>query len=439
MFSWVKNSKETLRNVKNSLFARLLITFLVTSLIIFILVGVFFRHVIHQKGRDIEKTILHYIEYMQNDIGEEPKIYKLKEIAYKASIDILIKGEKLNWSSSDKFPRIKDLTFRSINNDVMTARLRHQHFFLIIKGNHKIVLTTPKLDSKPYGYYLGFLLILIIMLILLACYKYVQNLFKPISHISDGVKLFSKGALDYRIPIIKKDELAKLTMQINDMATEINQMLISKKNLLLAISHELRTPITRMKVAIEFIKDKKVKTSLDEDIIEVEDLINDLLEIERINTKQKILDKTKININGFIKTIVEKDFSNQEPGVEVTCSNVDDTFDVDMNMFKLLMKNLLENALRYSVDKTKPVQVNIKSENNNLDIIVKDYGEGIGTEHLPYLLEPFYRVDPSRQRKTGGYGLGLYLCKLIVEAHDGKIELDSVKGIGTSVIISFLK
>jgi signal transduction histidine kinase len=100
----------------------------------------------------------------------------------------------------------------------------------------------------------------------------------------------------------------------------------------------------------------------------------------------------------------------------------------------LLLKNLLENALRYSPATQAPV-LRCCYDEQQLYLTLQDQGPGIAAEHLPHLTEPFYRVDPARQRKTGGYGLGLYLCRMIAQAHGGSLTIESVPGQGTTVTV----
>jgi signal transduction histidine kinase len=109
--------------------------------------------------------------------------------------------------------------------------------------------------------------------------------------------------------------------------------------------------------------------------------------------------------------------------------------DVDAARIKLLLKNLLENAVRHTPDNALPSELRLCLNERNALITVIDHGVGVDAHHLPYLTEPFYRVDPSRQRETGGYGLGLYLCKMIAEAHGGKLVIESTPGKGTTVLV----
>jgi len=109
--------------------------------------------------------------------------------------------------------------------------------------------------------------------------------------------------------------------------------------------------------------------------------------------------------------------------------------EVDRLRIKLLIKNLLDNACHYSSDEQTLIDVSLRQDQKYVVIEVQDRGVGIDAEDIPRLTEAFYRPDHARQRDTGGYGLGLYLCNLIVEAHGGQIVIESEPGTGTRVIV----
>ena len=104
---------------------------------------------------------------------------------------------------------------------------------------------------------------------------------------------------------------------------------------------------------------------------------------------------------------------------------------------RLLLTNLLNNAIRHGQD--NPLRVEVIFNEASATLIVEDQGEGIGSEHIEQVCEPFYRADSSRQRNTGGFGLGLYLCRLIAQAHGGSIQIESEVGKGTRIIVQVLQ
>jgi signal transduction histidine kinase len=239
--------------------------------------------------------------------------------------------------------------------------------------------------------------------------------------------------LDNRINIKRRDELGELANSFNGMANDIQQMLEAKRQLLLAISHELRSPLTRAKVASEFLGEEKQKILINRELDDMETLIEELLETERLTTRHTILNKSRQNLNTLVSEVCSSYFKT----TPVTLSIPDDSInmDIDAARIKLLIKNLVENALRHSPEGSTPPKIILRKESGNVIIQVIDSGPGIDEKHLPHLTEPFYRADSSRQRETGGYGLGLYLCRIITKAHGGDLQIESALDEGTTVTV----
>ena len=162
-------------------------------------------------------------------------------------------------------------------------------------------------------------------------------------------------------------------------------------------------------------------------------MIEELIETERLSSRHRKLNKTRHDIAELINGIVRSHFDGE--GINVRLPETALTLDVDAARIKLLLKNLLENAVRYTRDDARAPEVDLRVDRQEVIITISDHGKGIEARHLPHLTEPFYRADPSRQRETGGYGLGLYLCKMIAKAHGGRLAIDSITGEGTRVMV----
>jgi signal transduction histidine kinase len=131
---------------------------------------------------------------------------------------------------------------------------------------------------------------------------------------------------------------------------------------------------------------------------------------------------------------VVDDFKDQAPGV--ACAGLDPlTIEVDREKMRMMLRNLIDNAVKNTPQGGKPVVVSMTRGKNHLHIVVEDRGVGIAESALPHVFDPFFRTDSSRSRKTGGFGLGLSLCKAIVDAHKGKIDISSRIGQGAKVIV----
>lgn len=172
------------------------------------------------------------------------------------------------------------------------------------------------------------------------------------------------------------------------------------------------------------------KDQLREDIDEIDLLISDLLEAERLNNEHAVLVEEPVYLAEFVEGVASQ-FESYEGGLKIKVPSEDKEFLIDRLRIRLLITNLLNNAIRHG--EANPIEVKLNIGDSEAVIEVIDQGEGIAEEHLPQLSEPFYRADSSRQRNTGGFGLGLYLSRLIAEAHGGDLHISSELGVGTHI------
>ena len=273
----------------------------------------------------------------------------------------------------------------------------------------------------------------IIAAVFAGCYLAVRRLFYPLQDIRLGTRRIGEGQLDYRIPIRRQDELGRLSQRINRMADEVQRMLDGQRQLLLAMSHELRTPLTRARLALEFIHDKDVRSHLEYDLSSMERMITELLEGERLNTQSGQMSRSRVNLNKLMAEVLRGDFPNERHRVSLDVPPAPAHLSVNAAHLRMLVRNLVENALRYNPRDGKPVEVSLRMEDDAAIIRVQDHGPGIDAEHLDQVTSAFYRADPSRGAGTGRHGLGLYLCRLIAEAHGGEVEVASPPGSGACI------
>jgi signal transduction histidine kinase len=274
-------------------------------------------------------------------------------------------------------------------------------------------------------------LFLLLGSVLLLLYLLIRRMFKPIQAMSEQVGKIGAGDLTQDIETDGKGELGMLAEGINRMSAQIKVMLESKSALLLAISHELRSPITRMRVNLELLAESEIQQKLINDIREMETLIASILESEKLNAGHAPLMLSRCEMLGLVEEVIKAHPCRNR--IKTRLSPVE--LEIDQLRMKLLIKNLIDNACHYTIDDQEEVEISLSHNQKNVNIEVRDRGVGIKTEDIPKVTEPFFRPDSSRQRDTGGYGLGLYLCKLIVDAHGGQIVIESEPGNGTKVIV----
>jgi signal transduction histidine kinase len=192
-----------------------------------------------------------------------------------------------------------------------------------------------------------------------------------------------------------------------------------------------------MKVALALMPDGEKKTRMDADVAEMEAMLAELLELERLRDGRGI----KTEPQDLVKVLheVAETLADGPPGVRVTCPEPELLLEIDGDRIRTVLKNLLENAVKYSLPDSRPVEVQASRKDGTVEVQVTDDGPGIPEADLGHLFEPFFRVDRSRSKKTGGYGLGLSICKRIMEAHGGTISALNNPGRGATFTLTFRK
>ena len=265
----------------------------------------------------------------------------------------------------------------------------------------------------------------------------MRRLLNPLDDIGAGARRFGAGDFTKPIAVRRRDELGDLAAQINTMGQDIHQMLEAKRAMLLAISHELRSPLTRARLNTELLPETAdthvPRDALLRDLAEMGRLITDLLESERLTNRHTALNCEATDLGGLVQDVVDAAAApvllDLAPGLP--------KLQIDRVRLRLLVRNLLDNARRYSVEAGSglgvgvgvssgaraPIAVSLSRQGNDLLLRVRDHGPGVDELHLPHLAEPFFRADTARQRSTGGVGLGLYLCRLVAQAHGGSLSV----------------
>jgi len=263
------------------------------------------------------------------------------------------------------------------------------------------------------------LLLFLMAGVVFSAYAFQRELLRPLRSLGAGVARLSEGELDVVVPMQSQDEFGVLTNAFNQMVRRIRAIVQARDQLLLDVSHELRSPLTRMKVAVELLPEGKDKTSVATDLIEMESMIAELLELERLRDGRS-LRIMRHDILPIVREVAEN-FKDQPPGVRVITTPREILVDVDGGKLRIVLRNLLENAIKYSLPDSRAVEISVVENVDTVDIRVSDDGPGVSESETANLFEPFFRVDRSRSKKTGGYGLGLSICKRIMEVHGGSI------------------
>ena len=281
---------------------------------------------------------------------------------------------------------------------------------------------------------------------------------RPLEQLTRVARAFGSGDLRARTAIVRSDELGELARTFDDMAARMQRLLLAEKELLANVAHELRTPLARIRVALEIAVEgdaEAARASLAEiavDLAELEALINDVL----IATRFELVDG-QVPESGFalhcqrtpVRALAERAverFLSHHPRraleLDLQLARAGDgdgpppEIEVDPMLFRRVLDNLLDNAQKYTPDASLPIVLRATQEGEQAVFEVRDRGIGIADADLPHVFGAFFRSERSRSRGTGGVGLGLTLVKRIVDAHGGTIRIASAQGAGTTVRVS---
>lgn len=263
----------------------------------------------------------------------------------------------------------------------------------------------------------------------LVCYALARYLTSPIFKLRSAARQVAGGNLHTRLDIRRGDEFGALAREFNEMAERIESLLTSEKRLTQDISHELRSPLARLNVALELAKNKANPET--QNLIErigtesnrLNEMISRLLTLSKLETGSENFEKRELNLTRvFEQTAADADFEARANGkaVEITHKDAAQIYGNE-NLLRSAIENVLRNAVRYTRDGTT-VEVKLVRQNKTAFITVRDFGAGVAEEELEKLFRPFYRVHSARERKTGGIGLGLAIAERAVHAHRGTIK-----------------
>ena len=423
--------------IRKSLFFRLLAIFGIT-VILFLVIILISLQTINNENETIE-TIPDYftrhVESIIEDIGTPPNLSNAMRLASELNWTINIRNPIMEWSSDPENRLNVDASQyqESLTVDAEMRTINGEDIIRVDRGGYDFYMYRSAQDEQSFNYFVLYTALALATLILFLNYLMVNKMLNPVRLLKQGAERIRQGDLSYRVKSNLQDELGELTESINHMADSLQSMLEAKRQLLMAISHELRTPITKAKLRMEFMPNSDEKDQLKEDIDEIDLLISDLLEAERLNNDHSVLVSEPVMLASFVRSITEQ-FETYSGELQVNTPNHDLEFEIDKLRIRLLLTNLLNNAIRHG--KGNLIKVRVSFSENQGVIQVNDNGEGISEEHISQITEPFYRADSSRQRNTGGFGLGLYLCRLIAQAHGGEMVITSQLEQGTQISIS---
>ena len=267
----------------------------------------------------------------------------------------------------------------------------------------------------------------------------------PITNIVNTSKYLSKGDFTKRIDQSVSGELSEIVTAFNYMASELQKLDEQRKIMIADIAHELRTPMTNLKGYIEGWSDGIIKPDnetlkiLDYQVNTLSKIIDDLSTLSLAESGMLSLNISEFELNNKISEIINN-FKLRSQSQNININNnitPDITINYDPQRFTQIVTNILNNSI-LATDDGGIISFSTSTNNNNLLLKISDNGTGIPKDELPYIFDRFYRTDKSRNRQSGGSGLGLSIVKYLIESHNGTIKINSELSKGTEVLI-FIK
>ena len=232
------------------------------------------------------------------------------------------------------------------------------------------------------------------------------------------------------VKILKRpDEIGELARQLQLSGIKIQELIKKQKDLLRDVSHEVRTPLARLQIATETLQldagDKRALNQIKDEILIIDQLVQDLLHLSHFDRPSKSHQIENFKVDTLVDEFIERSkILASTKNLSITSSSTNtNNVDVKGNKFLLdrALDNLMSNAIRHSPN-NREIEIKTEIDNENCYISISDQGEGVIEESLEKIFEPFHRLDTSRNRETGGFGLGLSLVKQIVELHKGSVN-----------------
>ena len=317
-------------------------------------------------------------------------------------------------------------------------------------------LAMPKRDQITDGYelefieqqksYLWIIALISMILVTIVTLPLARHVVGPINLLMFGVHRLTKGNFDQRIESKRKDELGELSRDFNDLALTLEENESARKRWLANISHELRTPVAILRGELEAMIDKvrplnaENIASANDEVKHLQYLIDDLHQLTSADIGGMSYQKKSTDVAFWLTSELDR-YSTYlaDAGIkfEMDMGDKEAMVFVDTSRLCQLFDNLINNCIKYA--QASLVKISIKVDDAavipSLKIKVEDNGIGVAKEHLSNLFEYLYRVDDSRNRKTGGTGLGLSICAHIVAAHQGNISAERSSLGGLAIII----
>lgn len=268
---------------------------------------------------------------------------------------------------------------------------------------------------------------------------FAKKISVPVVSVTNITKEISNGNYNKKIDTNEDTtEIAQLVQAVNHMSYMLNEQENIRKRLTSDVAHELRTPVANVSANIEAMVEGALEPdnarleSCYNELLRITDIISDLEKLRQIENEKLVLERTSVDVKELCESVIQA-FKAQLESKQISCTvNADHvSLMADRNRLYQVMANLISNAIKYTQN-GGCINVDVVDNKDFVAISVKDNGIGINESDLPFIFERFYRTDKSRNRITGGAGIGLAIVKAIVLAHGGEVSVESKESVGST-------
>jgi two-component system osmolarity sensor histidine kinase EnvZ len=412
----------------HSLFGRFLLIILLPNIIVQ-LVTVYIFYERHWSGvsKHMATALAGDVAFIVKAIESESLIERdvmLKIASDNMYLDLKFKeGAKLDSSKkqvADKFEILRELLSGIIKNEYLIyyidERLNLGVDVQLTNGVLEIYTSKKRIDNPSTYIFIMWMMGTAIIFLIISIF-FMRNQVRSISQIANVADKFGKGEDTENFKPSGATEVRQVAQAFIQMRERINRQIEQRTEMLAGVSHDLRTPLTRLKLQLAMLPQSKEIKESQEDITEMEKMIQDYLDFAK--GKEKTVDSS-VNISDIMNNIVSV-YRNQHSQKTIELQvEADIIIRINSNSFRRIITNLVENALRYG---TK-VQITANKLQDELIITMDDNGIGIPLEKRELVFKPFYKIDESRHLESGSTGLGLAIAKDIITGYKGEISLE---------------
>ena len=384
--------------------------------------------------RALVNEINTFIEVYNDEIYNKDEITNLFSVYQDLNIDF-IKDDDFNYEYDERWFSPIDRTLRrelkstfgsdkfwfdtTEYNELIDIRIKYQF------GYFKFLVPKDRVTSSSARIFALWITVPAFIVVLISLI-FLKNQTRPITNLAKVAEKFGKGEEIDEFKPSGASEIRRAGYEFDKMRKRILRHLNQRSEMLSGISHDLRTPLTRMKLQIAFIKDKELANKLTEDINEMEKMLNEYLQF----TSSSYLEKNEqFNLSDLIKDTIKK-YNNTN-----IISNLPSDIYLNgrKNLIRRCINNLIDNGIKYG-DK---VNVELIKSSNNLFIKIEDNGPGIPEKEFDNVFKPFYKIDKGRADSKSSVGLGLSIASDIIRSHGGNIKLEksSMNGLGVKIFL----